>query len=239
MAPRKSIPTPDVRSNPFAMRYGPAREAVAAKTTEIPLTTCKPIVASKGTLSQPDSLQRNSVPLQQTCNTQRAIPKPSRPIRRSLRLERFDLRGFLCSFSPRFFAQLLCLSLNEGALMRIRFGYMVAGILALGATLSGNSRPAAAADLGLVTKAPVGTCTEIVFTCDNGHHYPLCPRAVSVEGEVVTASLLTGRGGVHVRLVPMGVGYRYAGRGIWLDGFQENALLNFGKHRVACSIARS
>ena len=123
--------------------------------------------------------------------------------------------------------------------MRIRFGYMVAGILALGATLSGNSRPAAAADLGLVTKAPVGTCTEIVFTCDNGHHYPLCPRAVSVEGEVVTASLLTGRGGVHVRLVPMGVGYRYAGRGIWLHGFQENALLNFGKHRVACSIARS
>ena len=56
---------------------------------------------------------------------------------------------------------------------------------------------------------------------------------------MVTASLLTGRGGVHVRLVPMGVGYRYAGRGIWLDGFQENALLNFGKHRVACSIARS
>ena len=123
--------------------------------------------------------------------------------------------------------------------MRIRICYMVAGMLALGATLSGASRPAAAADLGLITKAPVGTCTEIVFTCENGHQYPLCPRAVSVEGEVVTASLLTGHsGGVHVRLVPMGVGYRYAGHGIWLDGFRENALLNFGKHhQVACAIA--
>jgi len=38
----------------------------------------------------------------------------------------------------------------------------------------------------------------------------------------------------------MGVGYRYAGRGIWLDGFRENALLNFGKHaQIARGIARS
>jgi hypothetical protein len=127
--------------------------------------------------------------------------------------------------------------------MRIRFSYMVASVLALSATLSGNSRPAAAADLGLITKGPasVGSCSEIVFTCENGRQYPLCPRAVSVEGEVVTASLLTGHhGGVHVRHVPMGVGYRYAGRGIWLDGFRENALLNFGKHhQVACTIAHS
>jgi hypothetical protein len=28
----------------------------------------------------------------------------------------------------------------------------------------------------------------------------------------------------------MGVGYRYAGRGVWLDEFGEHALLNFGKH---------
>jgi hypothetical protein len=57
---------------------------------------------------------------------------------------------------------------------------------------------------------------------------------------VVTASLFTGRHAAHVRLIPMGVGYRYAGHGIWLDGFRENALLNFGKHaQVACSIARS
>lgn len=125
--------------------------------------------------------------------------------------------------------------------MHIRFGYTVAGVLALAATLFCNSRPGAAADLGLMTSEPasVGNCSGIVFTCENGRRYPLCPHAVSVEGEVVTASLRTGHhSGVRVRLVPMGVGYRYAGHGIWLDGFRENALLNFGKHRqVACTIA--
>ena len=101
---------------------------------------------------------------------------------------------------------------------------------------------AGAADLGIMTSGPsaVGRCNEIVFTCDNGHTYPLCPIAVSVAGEVVTASLYTGRGSIHVRMVPMGVGYRYAGRGVWLDGFRENALLNFGKHRqIACTIRPS
>jgi hypothetical protein len=100
--------------------------------------------------------------------------------------------------------------------------------------------PASAADLGLRTSGPVGSCSEIVFTCENGQSYPLCPIAVSIVGEVVTASLHTGRGATHVRMIPMGVGYRYAGRGIWLDGFRENALLNFGKHsQVACTIQHS
>lgn len=112
--------------------------------------------------------------------------------------------------------------------------------LLLGGALVGGSHPAAAADLGLMAPGPaaVGSCSEIVFTCENGRQYPLCPIAVSVAGEVVTASLLTGRhGGMHVRLVPMGVGYRYAGHGVWLDGFRENALLNFGTHsQVACTI---
>ncbi|MBR0875293.1 hypothetical protein JQ633_33375 [Bradyrhizobium tropiciagri] len=125
--------------------------------------------------------------------------------------------------------------------MHIRFRYAVAGLLALGVTSFGSSAPVAAADLGLITKAPVagGGCSEIVFTCENGRSYPLCPRAVTVEGEVVTASLRTGRhGSVYMRHVPMGVGYRYAGRGIWLDGVGESALLNFGKHsQVACTIA--
>ena len=101
---------------------------------------------------------------------------------------------------------------------------------------------AKAADLGLMTSGPasIGNCSEIVFTCENGRQYPLCPRAVTVEGEVVTASLRTShRDAIRVRLIPMGVGYRYAGHGIWLDGFRENALLNFGKHgQVACTIAR-
>src|SRR5712671_5002078 len=112
--------------------------------------------------------------------------------------------------------------------MRAGFGKFVTIALFFGFAASVN--PASAADLGLMTSGPaaVGSCSEIVFTCENGRAYPLCPIAVSVAGEVVTASLFTGRHAAHVRLIPMGVGYRYAGRGIWLDGFRENALLNFG-----------
>ena len=100
--------------------------------------------------------------------------------------------------------------------MRAAFFKSVLTAASLGFATSGGMLPAGAADLGLMTSGPgaVGNCSEIVFTCDNGRQYPLCPIAVSVVGEVVTASLHTGhRGGTHVRLVPMGVGYRYAGRG--------------------------
>jgi len=39
---------------------------------------------------------------------------------------------------------------------------------------------------------------------------------------------------------PDGCRLSLRGRGIWLDGFSENALLNFGKHsQIACTIARS
>ena len=124
--------------------------------------------------------------------------------------------------------------------MRSGIGKFLVSAIFLGLAVDTSTRPAAAADLGLMTSGPIGGCSEIVFVCENGQQYPLCPIAVSVVGEVVTASLFTGRHAAHVRLIPMGVGYRYAGRGIWLDGFRENALLNFGKHsQVACSIARS
>ncbi len=127
--------------------------------------------------------------------------------------------------------------------MRAGFYRFVATALFVGFSFVANPHVAAAADLGIMTSGPssVGSCSEIVFTCENGRTYPLCPIAVSVVGEVVTASLYTGhRGATHVRLVPMGVGYRYAGPGIWLDGFRENALLNFGKHsQVACTIQHS
>lgn len=126
--------------------------------------------------------------------------------------------------------------------MRIVFSKFIAAAIFLGFAAGLHPQAAAAADLGLMTSGPsaVGSCSEIVFTCENGREYPLCPIAVSVAGEVVTASLYTGRHATHVRLIPMGVGYRYAGRGIWLDGFRENALLNFGKHsQVACTIAHS
>lgn len=124
--------------------------------------------------------------------------------------------------------------------MRAIFGKFVLIAASLGFVAALNPRPAAAADLGLMTSGR-GGCSEIVFACENGREYPLCPIAVSAAGEVVTASLYTGhRSAMHVRMIPMGVGYRYAGRGIWLDGFRENALLNFGKHgQVACTIQRS
>jgi len=127
--------------------------------------------------------------------------------------------------------------------MRAGFYKFVATAIFLVFAVGTNPHSAAAADLGIMTSGPsaVGSCSEIVFTCENGRTYPLCPIAVSVVGDVVTASLYTGhRGATHVRLIPMGVGYRYAGRGIWLDGFRENALLNFGKNsQVACTIQHS
>jgi hypothetical protein len=124
--------------------------------------------------------------------------------------------------------------------MRSGFGKFLAGAIFAGLAFGAASGPVAAADLGLMTSGR-GGCSEILFVCENGRQYPLCPIAVSVVGEVVTASLfISPHGSAHVRLVPMGVGYRYAGRGIWLDGFRENALLNFGKHtQIACTIQHS
>src|SRR5438445_2598705 len=124
--------------------------------------------------------------------------------------------------------------------MRAGFSKLFLVLASFGFSVGIDTRPVAAADLGLITSGRAG-CSEIVFTCENGREYPLCPIAVSVVGEVVTASLYTGRhSATHVRLVPMGVGYRYAGHGIWLDGFRENALLNFGKHiQIACTIQHS
>ena|SRR3954451_2868956 len=125
----------------------------------------------------------------------------------------------------------------------MRTGLGLAFVLASSFAAGFTPQHVAAADLGLMTSRPgaVGSCSEIVFSCDNGREYPLCPIAVTVVGEVITATLQTGRHrGAHVRLVPMGVGYRYAGRGIWLDGFRDNALLNFGKYsKVACTVTHS
>jgi hypothetical protein len=75
-------------------------------------------------------------------------------------------------------------------------------------------------------------------SCENGRTYAFVPAAVSDAGDVVTARLYTSpRHGVAVRLIPMGAGYRYAGRGIWLDGIRGQAVLNFGKSSaVACDV---
>jgi hypothetical protein len=99
----------------------------------------------------------------------------------------------------------------------------------------------AAFSLGLMPQAFAGgVCAGLTLSCENGRSYPLCPIAVSIEGEIVTGRLGLSPGrGVHVRLVPMGVGYRYIGRNIWFDGVRSDAVLYMGKHRaVACTVER-
>ena len=55
-----------------------------------------------------------------------------------------------------------------------------------------------------------------------------CPQVV----------LMTGHGrGVHMRLIPMGSGYRYAGPGVWFDGMRQQAVLNWGRpDEVPCTL---
>jgi hypothetical protein len=99
---------------------------------------------------------------------------------------------------------------------------------------------AIAAANGPVPAAAGGSCAGLSLTCEDGRTYPLCPIAVSDEGEIVTGRLgLGSRGGVHVRLVPMGVGYRYIGPGVWFDGVRSEAILYFGHRRsLACTVER-
>ena len=99
----------------------------------------------------------------------------------------------------------------------------------------------AAAGLALLNTAPStagGYCSDLRLTCENGHSYPICPIAVSEEGELVTGHLVLGRGrGIHVRLAPMGVGYRYIGRGVWFDGLRGDAVLFLQKDvPIACNV---
>jgi hypothetical protein len=80
---------------------------------------------------------------------------------------------------------------------------------------------------------------SLSLACSNGRTYGLSPRAVAIDGDLVTGYLrLSPRHSVHVRLIPMGDGYRYAGKGIWLDGIRGDATLHFGKRRsVDCSVS--
>lgn len=78
------------------------------------------------------------------------------------------------------------------------------------------------------------------LACENGQNYPIQPIAVSRENELVTGYMLrTGtRHRVHLRLVPMGSGYRYEGGGIWFDGLRGNAVLNWGRPgaEIPCTV---
>ena len=86
--------------------------------------------------------------------------------------------------------------------------------------------------------API-VAQKMWLACENGRDYPLRPLAISRESDLVTGYLLvTGRGrGVHMRLMPMGSGYRYAGPGVWFDGLRQQAVLNWGRpDEVPCTV---
>ena len=91
-----------------------------------------------------------------------------------------------------------------------------------------------------VRRGAYSTGPGFLLSCENGRNYPVRPIAISQEGDMVTGVLGTGRGGVHIRLMPMGDGYRYAGRGIWFDGLRNAAVLNWGTlHAVNCVVTYS
>jgi hypothetical protein len=85
-----------------------------------------------------------------------------------------------------------------------------------------------------------GLCSSLVLSCENGRNYPLCPMAVSQVGEIASGHLVLGpHHRVHVRLVPMGVGYRYIGRGIFFEGVRDQAMLYLHKDQpIACTLTR-
>lgn len=123
------------------------------------------------------------------------------------------------------------------------FGAFAVSALASALAFAAIPTAAGAADLGLKLNPGtiMGSCSEIVLTCENGRQYPLCPISATVTGELVTASLYTApRRATYVRLVPMGVGYRYAGKGIWVDGLRGNAMISFSNtSSVACTVELS
>lgn len=98
----------------------------------------------------------------------------------------------------------------------------------------------AAVVLALVGPVTVAHAADYVLSCENGRSYPIQARAVTVDGELVTGYLYTGHHrGAHIRLVPMGAGYRYITRGAYVDGWRSDAELNIGRHHpLACTVSR-
>jgi hypothetical protein len=85
-----------------------------------------------------------------------------------------------------------------------------------------------------IPRKAVAACSPITLVCENAHSYGICPIGVTDAGELVTG---TSPGLMHMRLIPMGIGYRYAGKGIWFDGKGTAGRLFFGSQRsVACQV---
>ncbi|WP_315719527.1 MULTISPECIES: hypothetical protein [unclassified Bradyrhizobium] len=109
---------------------------------------------------------------------------------------------------------------------------MMYGALAL-AAVGGSVGSAAAHDLMLPGAA-------FAISCDNGGNYVLRSRPVLAPGQIVTGELrLSAHHAIPVRLIPMGNGYRYAGRGVWLDGINDQAMLYLRKYEpIPCVVSR-
>jgi hypothetical protein len=111
---------------------------------------------------------------------------------------------------------------------------LASSIIALPLALS---TMASAADMS--GTASVAAHNKMWLSCENGREYPIRPIGVSREYDLVTGyMLMTGHGrGVHMRLMPMGSGYRYAGPGVWFDGLRGQAVLNWGRpDEVPCTV---
>jgi hypothetical protein len=111
--------------------------------------------------------------------------------------------------------------------VKLHLRALILGALGLLVSISAGQ----AADLGS-REAVIGQPgAALALACQNGHTYPIHPRAVAIDGDLVTAYLIMVHGrGIHVRLVPMGFGYRYAGPGVWFDGMRGEALLYLSKY---------
>jgi hypothetical protein len=114
----------------------------------------------------------------------------------------------------------------------VRFVCVLSVVYAIILGLPGSAR----ADGMALPRAAAIYCDTITLVCVNARTYGLCPIGVTDVGELVTGTL-TRPGPTHVRLIPMGNGYRYAGRGIWFDGKGAAGRLFFGPNRsVACAV---
>ena len=115
--------------------------------------------------------------------------------------------------------------------MRCGYGILL-GLLVTPLLLCGPSKATAG---GWVTAG-----ANFAVSCENGANYRLHADRASFPGDVVTGHFYLSRHrSLPVRLIPMGEGYRYAGRGVWLDGIREHALLYLSKYRpLACVVSR-
>ena len=114
----------------------------------------------------------------------------------------------------------------------LRFAFALSAAYVIGLGLADSAR---ADGIDVPRASAAAYCKTITLVCENARTYGLCPIGITDVGELVTARLTPGP--TYVRLIPMGNGYRYAGRGIWFDGKGDVGRLFFGHHHsVACAV---